>query len=227
MYSLNNGRDAGSEYRIINRSGIAFYFVFIYRSNPTFPLFKNRFSDNLRLFKRQIVPIRIRNRFDFSTGSLSLSLFIRTRLEEHLSWTIRPQRARHNARRILSLGCSLVYFSPSVFPRTVTHFRHWTPNSKTEPVFRARNGTRVVSPCTWSYTLPSFVLCSPLPPPLLGLVSPMYANPVYELAKCTRKCIRRTINCRSSLEEVLRKLWQVGRNWVNLGSEFYQYRDAK
>lgn len=85
MYSLNNGRDAGSEYRIINRSGIAFYFVFIYRSNPTFPLFKNRFSDNLRLFKRQIVPIRIRNRFDFSTGSLSLSLFIRTRLEEHLT----------------------------------------------------------------------------------------------------------------------------------------------
>ena len=48
------------------------------------------------------------------------------------------------------------------------------------------------------------------PPPRL---SPMYANPVYELAKCTRKCIRRAINCRSSLEQVLRKLFA---SWAKL-----------
>lgn len=47
----------------------------------------------------------------------------------------------------------------------------------------------------------------------------MYANPVYELAKCTRKCIRRTINCRSSLEEVLRnygKLGEIESSWAKL-----------
>lgn len=48
------------------------------------------------------------------------------------------------------------------------------------------------------------------PPPRL---SPMYANPVYELAKCTHKCIRRAINCRSSLEQVLRKLFA---SWAKL-----------
>lgn len=213
MYSLNNGRDAGSEYRIINRSGIAFYFVFIYRSNPTFPLFKNRFSDNLRLFKRQIVPIRIRNRFDFSTGSLSLSVYPYTvggashgrgPYGRNVHGTMRVASSRWDARSFIfpplsSLARSLI----SVIEHRTRRRSRCSAHGMERVLFlRVRDRT----PSHPLFFAPLF------PPPLLGLVSPMYANPVYELAKCTRKCIRRTINCRSSLEEVLRKLWQVGRN---------------
>lgn len=143
------------------------YIVFIYISNPTFPLFKNRFSDNLRLFKRQIVPIRIRNRFDFSTA-LSVC-----------QYTVEgPSHGRgayghnvwHNARRILSLGSSLVYFSPPHHPLSsllrslisVIEHRTRTRSQCSARSVHIRNGTRVVSLYTRFYTLPSFVLCSPL-----------------------------------------------------------------
>lgn len=185
--------------------------VFIYISNPTFPLFKNRFSDNLRLFKRQIVPIRIRNRFDFSTGSLCLSVYGWRTISR--SWSIRPQCVAQCASHPLAGVLARLFFpspSSSVFPPTVTHFRHWTPNSNTEPVFRTfRTHTEWNACCFSVYAIlhPS-ILCSSFPS-LLEAVS-MYANPVYELAKCTRKCIRRTINCRSSLEEVLRNYGKLG-----------------
>lgn len=121
-------------------------------------------------------------------------------------------------------GMRSFIFFPLRLPlvRKVTHFRHWTPNTRSRCSARcthARNACR--SSLRDSSSLPSFVLRSP---PCSSLFSaPMYANPVYELAKCTRKCIRRTINCRSGRESVA-ELWaEVGRNWVNLGSEFYQY----
>lgn len=71
----------------------------------------------------------------------------------------------------------------------------------------ARKGTRAFL-CVRDST--SFHPLFFAPPPRL---SPMYANPVYELAKCTHKCIRRAINCRSSLEQVLRKLFA---SWAKL-----------
>lgn len=54
--------------------------VFIYISNPTFPLFKNRFSDNLRLFKNRSHPYPQSFRFFYR-----LSLFVRIRLKDHLT----------------------------------------------------------------------------------------------------------------------------------------------
>lgn len=148
-----------SEYRM--------YIVFIYISNPTFPLFKNRFSDNLRLFKRQIVPIRIRNRFDFSTGSLCLSVYGWRTISR--SWSIRPQCVAQCASHPLAGVLARLFFpspSSSVFPPTVTHFRHWTPNSNTEPVFRTfRTHTEWNACCFSVYAIlhPStFVLRSPL-----------------------------------------------------------------
>lgn len=129
------------------------------------------------------------------------------------SWSIRPQCVVQCASHPLAGVLARLFFpspSSSVFPPTVTHFRHWTPNSNTEPVLRTfRTHTEWNACCFSVYAIlhPS-ILCSSFPS-LLEAVS-MYANPVYELAKCTRKCIRRTINCRSSLEEVLRNYGKLG-----------------
>lgn len=141
--------------------------VFIYISNPTFPLFKNRFSDNLRLFKRQIVPIRIRNRFDFSTGSLCLSVYGWRTISR--SWSIRPQCVAQCASHPLAGVLARLFFpSPSSLSSllrsliSVIEHRTRTRSQCSARSVHIRNGTRVVSLYTRFYTLPSFVLCSPL-----------------------------------------------------------------
>lgn len=76
----------------------------------------------------------------------------------------------HNARRILSLGSSLVYFSPPHHPLSsllrslisVIEHRTRTRSQCSARSVHIRNGTRVVSLYTRFYTLPSFVLRSPL-----------------------------------------------------------------
>lgn len=74
----------------------------------------------------------------------------------------------HNARRILSLGSSLVYFSPPHHPLSsllrslISVIEHRTRTQCSARSAHIRNGTRVVSLYTRFYTLPSFVLRSPL-----------------------------------------------------------------
>lgn len=173
-------------YKLYQKTAFSTRILYIYRS--TFPLFKNRFSDNLRLFKRQIVPIRIHDRFDFSADSLFIYVYTVGVAISQLSHT--ATTCWHNAS-----WDALVYFFPPAFPSYVRSLISVIEHRTLEAGVVHMRGTRVVRLSV--IHRPFHPLFFAPPPCSSPFSAPMYANPVYELAKCTRKCIRRTINCRS------------------------------